>query len=130
MDKSGKVVGINPHFAGSAVVRVGVQRGLQRPNSSCLDGAFYGWANADGENPENGDYPFVFDAPDYDLYQAMTLPRILETQIAGFAHEIDCYANEADYYAAQDNEIKFASESFIPSGLFTPQGADTVPPEA
>ena len=43
-------------------------------------------------------------------------------QIAAFAHEITAFETVAAYEASQTGDLKYTSQSFIPSGLFTPAG--------
>src|SRR5688572_20347277 len=68
LDRDDNIVGINPHFAGSSLMRAGLTQRLTRSDGAPLDGAFYAWANPEGEEPTLGDYPFVFDAPDYHMH--------------------------------------------------------------
>src|SRR5205085_832715 len=83
-----------------------------------------------GDDPETCCYPFVFDAPDFRLHDQLRLPARVEAQVAAFAHEVSLYSSQNDYNASQTGEVKFASQSFIPSGLFSPTGEGTDPPEA
>lgn len=130
LDRENEVVGINPHFTGSSVMRVGLTQRLVRSEARALDGAFHAWANPEGEDPETGEYPFVFDVPDYYLNDVGELPAIAKIQLAAFAHELQSYDNDEAYAESQSDEIKFAPESFIPAGLFSPGGEETEPPEA
>jgi hypothetical protein len=50
--------------------------------------------------------------------------------IAAFAHEIAAFETLAVYDASQTGAIKYASQSFIPSGLFTPAGDSRAEPQA
>lgn len=127
VDSDGEIVGANPHFAGNSVMQVRLTERLKRFYDSSLDGAFRGWANPDAASGtiEEGDYPFVFDAPDYRLHDEVTLPAIRDVQLAAFAHELLAFESEKSYYRSQEGkEVKFAAESFIPTGLFVPSGED------
>jgi hypothetical protein len=130
LDREENLIGLNPHFAGESVMRVGLTARIERPEASPLDGAFHGWASPIGDDPERGEYPFVFDAPDYLLCSSVKLPSIAEVQIAAFAHELSAYESDEAYDASQSGEPKFAAESFIPSGLFTPDLEKVEPPQA
>lgn len=130
MDRNGDVIGINPHFAGTTSTWVGITERIQPPETPTLDGSFYAWANPSEEDPGTGDFPFVFDVPDYRLYDAVNLPRSLDVQLGAFALELNAYESDEAYDAAQGDEIKFASESFIPCGLFTPGPGEVKVPEA
>lgn len=93
-----------------------------------LDGAFYGWANPDGGITQSGDYPLVFDAPDFDLHRSLGLPVIMDVQLAAFARELHAFKGETEYYASGWGE-SFAAESFVPSGFFEAADRDD-PPQA
>jgi hypothetical protein len=121
---------MNPHYAGQSAVRVGLTARLPSGGPSKLDGSFHGWADPAGDTPDTGCYPFVFDAPDYRLHDELSLPARKEVQIAAFAHEIAAFETVAAYEASQTGDLKYASQSFIPSGLFTPAGDSTVSPQA
>jgi len=125
-----QLIGMNPHYAGRSAVRVGLTDRLPSAGPSELDGAFHGWADPAGDEPDTGCYPFVFDAPDYRLREALSLPAVTEVQIAAFAHEIAAFETVAAYEASQTGDLKFGSQSFIPSGLFTLGGESTAPPKA
>ena len=113
---------MNPHFSGKSAIRVGLTASLPSDGPSELDGAFHGWADPAGEEPESGSYPFVFDAPDFRLYDGLIVPALVVVQVAAFAHEIEAFKSVVAYESSQTGEPKFASQSFIPSGLFTSEG--------
>jgi hypothetical protein len=126
----GGLIGMNPHFSGNSTIRVGLTARISRPDDSPFDGAFHGWADPPEDNLENGVYPFVFDAPDFLRYADAAIPGVAQAQIAAFAHEITVHDSVEEYDASQTGEAKFASQSFIPSGLFSPEGETTEPPQA
>ena len=130
LDLEDNIIVVNPHFTGSSLLRVGLTRRIDRSEETPLEGAFYAWANPQGNEPVSGDYPLVFDAPDYHLNSTLILPSIAEVQISAFAHELFSYESDEAYDAAQPGEFKFASESFIPSGTFTPEEGAIDPPLA
>jgi hypothetical protein len=125
-----EVIGIAPCFSGVSRIRVRLTARVSRPNDTAMEGAFHGWADPDDDKSESGAYPFVFDAIDADQYGALTLPSVVEARVAAFAHEVTVYPSIDAYNATQTGEIKFASQSFIPSGLFSPGGDATSPPES
>jgi hypothetical protein len=129
-DRKDNLIGMNPHFSGESVMRVGLTARVERPGETNLDGAFHGWANPGDDDPETGEYPFVFDTPDYGLYEAVQLPALLTVQVAAFAHELRAYDDDEAYDAAQPEEPKFAPESFIPAGLFTSESENANAPSA
>jgi hypothetical protein len=115
----GKVIGLTPHFAGSTALRAGIVGRVLLPEDTALEGNLHAWANPlpDGA-PDTGDYPFVFAVPDYRALDRMRVPAAARVRITAFAHELDVHASEEAYLAAQQTELKFAAESFIPSGMF------------
>ena len=115
-----ELVGFNPHYAGKSRRKVCLTAAVER-DSSELDGGFHAWANPPDESGAGGDYPFVFDAPDFRTYTNSQFPRICDIQLTAFAsNDFRVFAGEKDYYDSQENEVKFAAQSFVPSGLFTP----------
>lgn len=129
LDSSGNPIGLNPYFKGKSRTSVRIDDIVYRENDTILDGAFSGWVSPDND-AKGGIYPFVIDTPNMAMYDNIKVPQILEFQITAFAHEIKAYANDEEFNASQEGEPKFASESFIPSGLFSPDGKSTNPPEA
>jgi len=125
-----ELIGMSPHYAGQSAVRVGLTARLPSAGPSELDGSFHGWADPASDAPDSGCYPFVFDAPDYRLHEELSLPAQKEVQIAAFAQEIAAFETVAAFEASQMGDLKYASQSFIPSGLFAPAGDGTVPPQA
>lgn len=125
-EPDGRIIGLNPHFSGQALMGVGLTRRVSRTDDTELDGAFYGWAAAPTNDPEAGMYPFAFDTPDYRTYDAIQLPKILDVQLAAFAHELYAYEDEEAHGVA----TRFATESCIPSGTFYPKGGEIDPPKA
>ena len=118
-----EVVGLAPHFAGEASMRVALTERVSRLEESPLAGAFRAWANPPAQTPEEGDFPFVFDLPDAGRFTGLALPRVTSVQIAAFAQELRCFETETAFHASQEKaELKYAAESFIPSGLFVKEG--------
>ncbi len=130
LDSNDDLIGMVPHFAGPSRVRVGLTAQVTRPDDTALDGAFHGWAHPSDDDPEVGDYPFVFDTPDFRRHTSVPIPSIVTAQIAAFAHEISIFESIDAYDASGSGEPQLASQSFIPSGLFKPGGEATEPPEA
>jgi hypothetical protein len=125
-----ELVGMTPFFSGDARTRVRLTARVTRPDDTPLEGAFHGWAAPDQSASESGEYPFVFDAIDYGRYNQLVLPAIVDVQIAAFAHEIALHQTLDAYNESQTGELKFASQSFIPSGLFSSGGESTDPPSS
>jgi hypothetical protein len=125
-----ELVGLNPHYAGQSAISVGLIARHPMDGPSELDGSFHGWAGPMDDTPDSGDYPFVFDAPDYRLHDELSFPRQMEVQIAAFAREVAAFETMAAYETRQTGDLKFASQSFIPSGLFSPNGDTPARPQA
>jgi hypothetical protein len=130
LDHEENFIGLNPHFAGDSVMRVGLTARLERAEASALDGAFHCWGSPDADDAESGYIQFVFDAPDFRLCDSVKLPSIVEAQIAAFAHELSAFVSEEVYYASQSQGPKFAAESFFPSGLITAGPESVESPQA
>lgn len=129
IDENNNAIGMNPHFSGNAKMTVRIEKKVIRPNDTVLDGSLYCWADP-RENEDDGMYPFVFDLPNMATYQSIKLPQIVTVQIAGFAHELSAFRNDEEFEKSQEQKPRLASEAFIPSGLFHPDGEDTIPPQA
>lgn len=113
-----ELVGFNPHFDGQSRRIVCLTEAIER-DSSPLDGGFHAWANPQTVEADSGDYPFVFDAPDFRTIDGIKFPHVCEIQLTAFAsNDFEIFADEAEYDASQANEIKYAAKSFVPVGLF------------
>lgn len=126
VNKNNECIGMNPHFSGKSNMYTLLNNSVDRPES-ILDGAIHAWAEPEGTIEEAGLFPFVFDLPNSNMYPHIVLPQLLHIQLAAFTHELDVYKNEEEYFAQQEGEMKFAAQSFIPTGLFGESGA---PPQA
>lgn len=118
LNKRNEIIGLNPHYSGSSKIKVGITNELIADSNSILDGSFHAWADPKDESVESGSYPFVFDMPNRANYGEVLVPQILNIQLTAFAHELSVYDNEEEFNNFQDSDLKFAAESFIPSGLF------------
>ncbi len=128
--RNGDAMGMNPHFEGKSSLRVLIEARIARQAHTPLDGTFLAWANPPADGSGGGDYPFVFDCPDAARHEALELPAIVQVQVAAFAQEIAVHDSATSYEAAQRAQgLSFGSQSFIPSGLFSPSGEPVIPPE-
>jgi hypothetical protein len=122
-----ELIGFNPHFEGKSRRLVGLTKAIER-DSSELDGGFYAWAQPSEENDpeETGEYPFVFDVPDFQTVGGIDFPATLEIQLTAFAsNEFQIFQSEREYFESQEHDIKMASKSFVPSGMFLPDESGT-----
>jgi hypothetical protein len=128
---SQELIGFNPHFEGKSRRTVCLTETIEKESSE-LDGAFHAWANPSEENnPESGEYPFVFDVPDFRVNADLSFPQNRQVQLTAFAsNEFQVFASERDFYAQQDSELKFAAKSFVPTGLINFHIDNTQPPLA
>ena len=124
-------IGANPHFKGKSKRTVCLTNTVERPESE-LDGAFHCWAApTETDNPDSGAYPFIFDVPDFKTIGEIQFPKNFDIQLAAFAQELTMYQNEKEYSGKQLSELQFATQSFVPSGLFSPgEVEDPGPPQA
>ena len=125
-DQDGRLIGLNPHFNEAARMGVGLINPIARERDSALDGAFYGWADPAENAPDNGEYPFAFDLPDFKRHDRLALPAIVNVQIAAFAHTLTVFESEEAFHARGSDEMKMAAESCIPSGTFSSPPKSTV----
>ena len=127
---NGDAMGMNPHFQGHSSVRVAIEARIARAGHTPLDGTFLGWANPPEDGSRGGDYPFAFDSPDAALHETLQLPMVVTAQIAAFAQEVRIFPSVDAHEVARVSEgLGFPSQSFIPSGLFSPDGQPVIPPE-
>jgi hypothetical protein len=129
VNANNELIGMNPHYAGRSAVLVGLTARLPSPGPSELDGSFHGWADPTGDAPDTGCYPFVFDAPDYRLHDELLLPAQEEVQLRRSLKRLPRSTVTA-YEANPTGDLRLTSQSFIPTGLFTPAGDSIIPPQA
>jgi len=119
-----ELVGFNPHFAGKSRRVVSLTKMIER-DSSELDGGFHAWANPQNGVSAEGDYPFVFDVPDFRAVEIEAFPKAVEIQLTAFgSNDFKLFSNEEDYQNSQESELKYASKMFVPVGLFAFDEAD------
>jgi hypothetical protein len=118
-DPGRQLVGMDPHFSGRGRLRLGVLE-ARRSADYPLDGSLYGWVNPPDDDPSTGEYPVLIDVPDAAMAgDRITVPAVVTLQVAAFAHELACFADDHAYLGAQADGIRLAPESVIPSGLFS-----------
>ena len=127
----GAIVGVEPHLHGEARMRVALTARVRQADAPAGQGSLHGWADPEDEaEAESGLYPFVFSVPDYRTCDTRPLPAVLDVQLAALAYELAAFPSEEAYLADQSGELKYAPESFIPSGLFTHDPDATATPVA
>lgn len=127
LDVNHEFIGFHPHFHGISRRAVALTSKIENDESE-LDGMFHAWANpVDSSEPESGDYPFVFNVPNITTLGEIEFPKNVDIQLSAFAIDFEFYPNEDDYYGSQDEELQFAVESFVPSGLFDFDDEEAMP---
>lgn len=118
-----ELIGFNPHYAGKSRRTVGLTKSVERESSE-LDGGFHAWANPSGEDFENtGEYPFVFDVPDFRVVGQIDFPQVCAIQLTAFAsNDFQIFADEKEFDENQKGELKYAAKSFVPVGLYDFEG--------
>lgn len=113
-----ELIGFNPHFAGSSRRTVGLTQAIER-DSSPLDGGFHAWANPHGEAAEiSGEYPFVFDVPNFRLNEIASFPHVCQIQLTAFAsNDFEIFADEKSFFDARKEDFESSSQSFAATSL-------------
>ncbi|MFC1834103.1 ankyrin repeat domain-containing protein [Thermodesulfobacteriota bacterium] len=119
-----RIVGVTPHFHGTARMTVELKSRIQGPQHHSLVGCYSGWANLDKDFGQSSRFPIVFDCPGFGLYKDLTLPLKRLVHISAFALEIySVHESEPAYYQALKGSIGYSAKSFIPVGTITGDGA-------
>lgn len=120
-----EIFGLTPFFEGKSEVTLGLRRALHRTTDNTFEGSLEGVLNP-GDDGDSGSYPIVFDAVDFALSGAQQLPVKQRVRLSAFARELSAFADEAGYYAAQEQSERpvFAPQAFIPVGLFAKEQND------
>jgi len=72
--------------------------------------------------------PLIFELADPREASAFVPKAKLEVDLTGFADEVEIFDSETAYYESQrSKEVRFASNHFIPSGMFKESEADKTP---
>lgn len=125
INKKKEVLGMNPHYSGQSKFPVAITKKVDR-SESALDGSFHCWAApTDAKDPESGAYPFVVDLPDFYTLAPISFPINTHLQLSAFAQsEFNLFTSEAEFNESQKEGMKFASQSFIATGLFSSNAED------
>ena len=126
-ESSGRLIDVNPHYAGSSRLRLGLT-GITVGNlGSPMDGQIEGSLAPETDDPESGLFPVVFDCPDVLALGEVPLPAIVDVQVAAFAHEVETWPSVEDYRRKYTDGIRYASQSFVHIGLIGPDGPPATP---
>ncbi|SSY81160.1 hypothetical protein [Alysiella crassa] len=119
---------IELHFNGICQQQIGVNALIQYDEQT---GAIYGWAN--GKNFENGecvdgDMPLVFCVPDFFRLPENLVQSSISVQLCAFAEDVKVFENQEEFDKSQENEeMKWATQAFITSGMFVDEGVPYQP---
>jgi hypothetical protein len=120
-----EIFGLTPFFEGQSDVALNISGPVAREGDNPFEGSLTGWVVPSGSAPDqsgDGSYPIVFDAVDYAAQGASIWPAIRHVRLAGFAREMQIFADEDAYYAARGapdgQHVKLSAHAFIPIGLF------------
>lgn len=128
VDSSGRLVSVQPHFAGGFCFSLELQARIARPDVSPFDGGFVGWFGPEGLSPTAGGMPVVFDAPDFVDMDDLDLPSRREVEVVGFAVEVNAFESEAALREGQPDLKPLTFPAYIPAGLIG--AVADVPPTA
>lgn len=116
------------YFAGVARMRVALFEKMPRHDQTLSDGAFLcrgsGFA---GNGWVAGRNPFIFDAPDFHRYDGLTLPRVCDIHLTGFAFRMHGYEDEDAYdeaYPRDEDGYGWDYQHFIPLLMVKPRDED------
>jgi len=130
IDAAGDLVGMNPHFSGTATMTVELAARVTRPDEAPMDGALLAWMNPSLDDEEAAP-PVVFDCPDFRLNDEQPLPARRSVALSAFPMDtVKVFENAAAFHESQTGEVAFAADFFIPVGVFTPQGEAIDPPNS
>ena len=80
------------------------------------------WQN--GSEEGDGDYPFIVDILDIASFPQTTVGTAQKIAVCAFAESAELFADEAAFAASQEaQEMKWAAQCFIPSGMFLSENA-------
>lgn len=122
---SEELVGLNPHFGGTARASLGLTQRVTRSGGFPMDGGFKGLAQPYGNDPIRGVFALVFDSPDFHTHDELELPRIATVQMAAFAQQCAVFENEEEFQAlATRRGMRLGPDACMAMGL---AGADREP---
>ncbi len=125
------VVGMAPHFDGDARTWLLLKSWVARPDESALDGACLASCPSPEGTSEATGLQVVFDLPDADRFGGLALPASREVQLSAFAHDLEAFPTEAAFHEMEEgNGLRFAAQSYVPTGLYAPRGGNQGAPEA
>ena len=113
------LLALTPYFRGPSRLRVRIE-GVEGDSQYPFEGRIAVWVVPRGKDDQ--EYPFSIDLADYALRGDLAVGKELNMPIAGFAHSLEWWPDEASYKAAT-SDLQLAPKSFIPVGMFKDSGA-------
>jgi hypothetical protein len=118
----GNIIALTPYFRGKSKATIALTKKIEDTEESPLYGLVHAYANPTDEN-ESGDYPFAFEMTCLQSYKFDDLPLVMDISLSAICQGYEYWDNEeahaSDLRSKAPEEPIMASESFIPTGLFT-----------
>lgn len=116
-----EMAALNPAFAGKGSAKIVVDGDVSPADFKPFENRIQARVGRD-------EIPLILDLADPGEAGHFTPGAAVTVDITAFADDISLHETEAAYYASQsDQKISFASNHFIPSGMFGDEGAAKVP---
>ena len=123
LDSENRPYAILPHFAGKAESQI-LLTSRVKYNDRPLDGRLMGWVNPSqgtlGFGGPPGDYPLVFEAPDYAFYTFLEVPCTVTVQLAAFAQKLEIFPSLAVYNSREGRT--WEAETLLAAGAASAHG--------
>lgn len=123
-----KATGVSAYYSGETCIPVVLDE-QERVGRHPLDTMVQGWVNpGPAGDPEGADYPIIVDL--LPLSSSVSIGTTA-LNVVLFPKEMHYFDSEAEYSESQEGqEVKYASEAFIPTGTFAQEGDKGIVPEA
>lgn len=120
---NGEVIGAHPHFASALRTPMRIENRIARDDHTALDGSYTAWVQpSESEAESDGFYPLIFDCANFHQASATALPAMASVQLAAFAQQLWAFASVEEFDAAENGEVRFGSQSFVPASSLDDHG--------
>jgi hypothetical protein len=113
------LLAMTPYFRGPSRLRVRIEA-LDGDPQYPFEGRASVWAVP--RDDQDQEFPFSVDVADYGLRGELSVGTAVSLPIAGFAHTFEWWPDE-ESFKTSTVDLKLASKSFIPVGMFKDSGA-------